>query len=495
MTLSALDLRPDLADWQLEAMAYPDAPAIAMRASLREYVYGTYPGVYDMAPYHALIIEHLEALERGDITRLMVFTPPQRGKSELVSVRFPAWLHGLHPDWKYMGFSHTASLADDFSRQVRDQLTDETWPFPDVRLKSGQTTVREWGIAGHGGKHFVAGVLGGGTGKGAMVAVIDDPFKDDVEASSPVFRDRVYQWYGKVVLTRMAPGGRIVLVHTRWHDDDLAGRLLASMAAGGDQWTVLSLPEIAEDGEPDALGRLPGEALWPARYPVESTRTIRLTMPHVWWPLFQQRPSAVGGGMLKREWFARRFDASVLPAYDMVVIVCDSAFKKDMGNDPSAWSIWGATETAIDCIDAWEGRVAYPELIRGLKDFYATWERLDPWLYIEDAASGQSAIQSLQAESMIPVRGFTPKGSKESRAQDASRFAAAGRVRIADGAPWAGPMIDQLVRFPAAAHDEFVDMFSMAVKILTRAVAVSGDPVDDDAEVVDVADDDTGLIA
>lgn len=462
----------------LRALA-PLALPQAARASLAEYVYRMFPGEYDMARHHELIIDHLEAVERGDIRRLLITMPPRRGKSLLCSEHFPAWYLGRNPDKLVISCSHTANLAYRFSRKVRRQISSDHWPFQGVSLRRGEASVQRWGIEGHEGGYQAAGVGGSITGDGADVLIIDDPVKGREHADSPVRRDMVGEWYESDALTRLSPNGAVILIQTRWHDDDLAGRRLVDMTEGGDQWTVLSLPEIAEEGEPDALGRAPGEPLWPTRYPAEATRTIRLTMPHVWWPLFQQRPSAVAGGMLRREWFARRFDASVLPEYEMAVIVVDSAFKEDVANDPSGWSLWGATETSIDCIDGFEGRLAYPDLIRGLRDFYAKWEHLSPWLYVEDAASGQSAIQTLQRESLIPVRGFTPKGSKVSRAQDASRFAAAGRIRIAEGAPWASAMVDQLARFPAAAHDEWVDQFSMAVKILTRAVAVPGDPEDE----------------
>ena len=443
---------------------------VLARDSLEAYVYASYQGRYDMQPYHRLIIEHLEAVERGDILRLMLFMPPQRGKSELVSVRFPAWVHGKHPDWKVMGFSHTASLAEDFSRQVREQLDDkEDWPFPEVGLRRGQKTVKEWGLEGFAGRHFAAGVCGGGTGKGADLALIDDPFKDDREATSPHYRNRVYQWYGKVVRTRMAKQGRIVLVHTRWHDDDLAGRLQNDgKSADGEQWTVLNIPEMAMEDEVDVLGRAPGEVLWPDRYPDSETRSIRLTMPHVWWPTYQQRPKAIAGGMFKREWFTARYDPTVLPVFSLVVQTIDSAFSEEVSADLSVIATWGATASRLYLLDVWRDRVEYPDLIRAVKDQYAKWRHLAPWVYIENKASGQSAIQTLRRETIIPVRKFEPgSASKISRAQDATPFCAAERVLLPEGPAWVPDWIEEHVGFPGA-HDDQVDTTSMALKVLSN---------------------------
>lgn len=462
----------------LRALA-PVALPIAMRHSLAEYVFGMFPGEYDMAPHHALIIDHLEAVERGELTRLIVMMPPRRGKSVLVSEHFPAWYLGRNPDRSVIACSHTATLAYRFSRKVRRQVESPRWPFPGVALRRGEAAVQRWGVDGGEGGYQSAGVGGSITGDGADLLLIDDPVKGREHADSPTRRDAVGEWYDSDAYTRLAPGGAVVLVLTHWHDDDLAGRQIAAMAEGGDQWTVLSLPELAIEGEPDALGRAPGEPLWPARFPAESTRTTRLTRPHVWWPLFQQRPGAIAGGMFQRDWLARRYDPTVLPAFQMVAITVDSAFSVDVAADYSAIAVWGATESALYVVDVWRERVTYPDLIAGIAAVYAKWAHLAPWVWIENKASGQSAIQSLQRETMMPVRGWEPKGSKVSRAQDASRYFAAGRVALPVGAAWLHDWIEEHATFPTAGHDDMVDTTSMAVERLTRAVAVPGDPVAD----------------
>lgn len=440
--------------------------------SLEAYVYAAYPGRYDMAPHHRLIIDHLEAVERGDISRLMIMMPPRRGKSLLASELFPAWYLGRNPDRSVIACSHTASLAYRFSRRVRRQLSDDHWPFEGVALRRGEAGVQRWGIEGRRGGYQAAGVGGPITGDGADLLVIDDATKSREHAHSVTRRDAVGEWYDSDAYTRLSPTGAVIIIGTRWHGDDLQGRQLAAMGNGGDDWTVLCLPELAIEGEADPLGREPGEALWPDRFPAEKTAMLRATRPHVWWPLFQQRPQAVTGGMLRREYFSGRYDPAVLPEFLLVGQFIDSAFSTEVGADPSAVATWAVTASHLYVLDYWKGRIEYPELIATAKDQYAKWRHLSPWVYIENKASGQSAIQTLRRETAIPVRKFEPgTASKVSRVQDASPYFAAGRVLLPDGAPWLAEWIDEHVNFPGAAHDEAPDTSAMATRILGRMMA------------------------
>lgn len=448
--------------------------------SLEAYVYATFPGHYDMADHHRLIIQHLEAVERGETKRLMIMMPPRRGKSALASELFPAWFLGRNPNKSVIACSHTASLAYRFSRRVRRQLSDDHWPFEGVTLRRGEAGVQRWGIEGRTGGYQAAGVGGPITGDGADLLIIDDAVKSREHAHSLTRRNAVGEWYDSDAYTRLSPAGAVVLIGTRWHDDDLQGRQLAAMGAGGDDWTVLSLPELAIEGEADALGRQPGEALWPARFPVEKTAMLRATRPHVWWPLFQQRPQAVTGGMLKREYFSRRYDPAVLPEFTLVIQVVDSAFSKEVTADPSAIATWAVTASNLYVLDYWKGRVEYPELINAVKDQRAKWAHLAPWVYIENKASGQSAIQTLRRETTIPVRKYDPgTASKVSRVQDASPYFAADRVLLPESAPWLSEWIEEHVNFPGAAHDEAPDTSAMATRILGRMLIGAADLASD----------------
>ncbi len=457
-----------------------EAIPMAARSSLLEYVYATFPGEYDAADHHLLIIDALEKVERGEIKRLQINMPPRRGKSELATVRFPAWYLGRNQDREIISCSNTSAEANKNSRKVRRQITGPEWPFPGVELEPDEQAVGEWSLAGRRGRYKAAGVGGQIVGSGADGLIIDDPVKSREQAMSPVYRDKVDEWYENDAYTRLSPDGWVIIIATRWHEDDLCGRNAKKQADGGDEWTVLELREICEEGDDDPLGREPGAVLWPSRWPKEKTRTIRKTQPHVWWPQFQQRPSAATGGMYQRGWMNGRYDPDVLPEFEMVTMVCDSAYGEDMSADPTGIQVWGATQTHFYLLDDWNERVGYPSLIPALKAMYAKWHHLSPWVWIENKASGQSAIQSLRDESNIPVRKYDPKGSKESRGQDASRYYAAGRVLFPERRDWVHDVIAEMCGFPGAAHDERVDCAGMAIKALARAVGVSGDPIDEE---------------
>ncbi|MFT9071094.1 MAG: terminase family protein, partial [Acetobacter orientalis] len=217
------------------------------RTSLLGFTHYTMPD-YRCGPHHALLCQKLEAVAQGHITRLMVFMPPRHGKSELVSRRFPAWYLGQHPTRQVIAASYGATLAQDFGRSVRNLVTTQPFQalFPGVKLAPDSAAKDVWHTA-QGGSYTAAGVGGGLTGKGAHLAIIDDPIKDRQEAESPARRLAVWAWYRAVLRTRLMPGGAIVLVMTRWSPDDLAGRLLADMQnATGEAWHTLSLPAVAE---------------------------------------------------------------------------------------------------------------------------------------------------------------------------------------------------------------------------------------------------------
>jgi predicted phage terminase large subunit-like protein len=462
------------------AALLPLAGPIAARASLGEYILRMFPGEYEMARHHEIIIEHMEAVERGEIKRLAIFVGPRRGKSLIASVHFPAWYLGRNPDCWFMSCSHTAELAHDFSRKVRRQLTDPLWPFEGVKLRRDEAAVGQWGIAGRQGGYIAAGVGGSLTGRGASALNIDDPIKGREQAMSAVYRDRAWDWYISDAYTRLAPGGAIILTMTRWHADDPAGRILKSMSLGGERWDVLCMREVAEAGDDDPLGREPGQYLWPSRWPPEATDVIRTTQPAVWESLFQQRPGAVTGSMFKRAWFddENRYDPAVLPHFQLVVVSVDSAFSTNVSADYSVIQVWGATKEALYVLDVWRDRVEYPDLLTAIRDMFALWrDKLSrsPAVYIEDKASGHSAIQTLRRESSLPIYPYKPGAvAKEARAQDVTPYFGTGRVRIPTTAPWLHDFVEEFVAFPTGEHDDQVDAAGIAIYALTRAVRITG---------------------
>src|SRR5690348_3861723 len=247
---------PPNSSHELQALATGTPAGLAWVAS---------DGRWQYAPHLRLLSDALWRVAAGHIRRLMVFMPPRHGKSELVSHYFPAWYLGTRPNRRVILTSYEADFAATWGRKVRDVLAEFGPTLYGVRVRDDSSAANRWDLAEHTGGMVTAGVGGPITGRGADVLIIDDPVKNADDALSATMRERVWEWWRSTAYTRLEPSGAAVLVMTRWHEDDLAGRLLGEMEQGGEHWEVLRLPAIAEE-EDDALGRHPGEALWPQRF-------------------------------------------------------------------------------------------------------------------------------------------------------------------------------------------------------------------------------------
>jgi predicted phage terminase large subunit-like protein len=249
---------------------------------------------YDWQPIHLQEIRRqLKRITDGAIDRLMIFCPPRHGKSAMTTIRYPVWRLASEPHLSIILGCYNQTLANRFSRQARKIAATQ------VTLDPERTAVEEWLTTAGGGVRAV-GVGSGITGTGAKLMMIDDPVKSRDEAESVAYRDRVWDWYTDDLFTRREPGCAMVLIQTRWHEDDLAGRILAS--EDGPNWTVVNLPALADSNDP--LGRAMGAALWPERYDIAALEQIRMVLgTYSFEALYQQRPVPPGGGMFKREWF------------------------------------------------------------------------------------------------------------------------------------------------------------------------------------------------
>lgn len=285
---------------------------------------------------------HLDAIDQmfkdiadGTLDRGMITMPPRHGKSRRASRWGPLWYLLKFPDREVILASYSAELAADHGRWVRDTITES--PELGIRLSESSQAANRFGLAGQeidgakieGGGMFTAGVGGTMTGRGAHLLIIDDPFKNAQDADSPTIRFRVWEWWTSTVLTRLAPGGAVIVIQTRWHENDLAGRLLATER---DQWRVIDMPAIAyldpdEPDKVDALGRQPGEALWPTRYSVEALLKIKGRVgERVWNALYQQRPRPLEGGVFQWAWIMdNRITAMEVPQLVRVVVAVDPA--------------------------------------------------------------------------------------------------------------------------------------------------------------------------
>jgi hypothetical protein len=253
----------------------------------------------EMQARHLDIIDRIyQRIAAGERIRAMVTMPPRAGKSRRTSRWGPTWYLRRQPDHRFMLASYAAHLADDHGRWIRNTITEHA-PTLGINLRYGSQAANRFDIEGHEGGMVTAGVGGPLTGRGAHVACVDDPFKGSEDAGSPTQRERVWDWWQSVLLTRLEPQGSVLLVNTRWDDDDLSGRLLKEEP---DDWIVIDLPAIALSDD-DPLGRRPGEALWPERYNEDDYARIRKSVgERVWWALYQQQPRPLEGGVWQWAW-------------------------------------------------------------------------------------------------------------------------------------------------------------------------------------------------
>ena len=416
----------------------------------------------------------------GKQPRLIIQAPPRSGKSELFSRRFPAWAFGQNPNLQMIAASYSADLSSRMNRDVQRIIDSEEYAgvFPETSFSSNtsasinsQKNIRNseiFEIAGHAGAYRSAGVGGGITGMGADIAIIDDPVKDAKEANSQTYRDSVWDWYTSTFYTRLSPKSGILLGMTRWHEDDLAGRLLADMKNGGDQWRVVSFPAIAEE---DEQYRKEGDALHPERYDLTHLTKIKKAVgTQTWNALYQQRPSSKGGDVIKRAWFKRY---SVLPLMRRVIIAGDTAQKVKQHNDFSVFIVAGiGIDGGLYIIDLIRGKWEAPELERKLEDIWNKYRASHKAqsVYIEDKSSGTGLIQSIQRKRNIPIKGVQVDADKYTRVLGIQGFIESGYVFLPDGAEWVEDFLSECEKFTATdshKHDDQVDTLTMAITELS----------------------------
>ena len=416
----------------------------------------------------------------GKQPRLIIQAPPRSGKSELFSRRFPAWAFGQNPNLQMIAASYSADLSSRMNRDVQRIIDSEEYAgvFPETSFSSNtsasinsQKNIRNseiFEIAGYAGSYRSAGVGGGITGMGADIAIIDDPVKDAKEANSQTYRDSVWDWYTSTFYTRLSPKSGILLGMTRWHEDDLAGRLLADMKNGGDQWRVVSFPAIAEE---DEQYRKEGDALHPERYDLTHLTKIKKAVgTQTWNALYQQRPSSKGGDVIKRAWFKRY---SVLPLMRRVIIAGDTAQKVKQHNDFSVFIVAGiGMDGGLYIIDLIRGKWEAPELERKLEDIWNKYRASHKAqsVYIEDKSSGTGLIQSIQRKRNIPIKGVQVDADKYTRVLGIQGFIESGYVFLPDGAEWVEDFLSECEKFTATdshKHDDMVDAFVHCVNELT----------------------------
>lgn len=435
---------------------------------------------YELEWFHKEIADHCQMLLEGKIKNLMVFMPPQHGKSEIISRNFPAFAFGQNPDLKIVGSSYSADLAEQFSRAIQRTIDSREYHeiFPDTYLNGSDgryvknciRNVDFFELVGHRGFYKAVGVGGALTGTPVDIAIIDDPVKDANEANSVTYRQRVWDWYNTVLTTRLHNHSRQLFIMTRWHEDDLAGRILK---AEPNEWVVLSIPAICEQEHDGGKSeRHIGDALWPSHHSIEKLLKQKARAPREFSALYQQHPTIEGGNIVKRHWFKKISLAEFrsLRFNEPMHFYLDTAYnKKKQGqdNDPSGILAACRIRNYIYIYNAMKVWKEMPDLLRFLPDFMSANEASDESkLHVEPKANGESVIQMLKEISTLNVKETeTPKDSKEVRLRAVSPRIECGRVFLVDG-DWNEEFLDEVCGFPTQPHDEFVDILGYAINDL-----------------------------
>ena len=442
-----------LADRRLRRISLTEWAADALRPQ------GIAPAVH-----HRLLLARLEELSRGEIDRLMVLMPPGSAKSTYASVIFPAWWFTQHPASSVIAASHTADLAEHFGRQVRNMIVEQA-SLVGYRLVADNRAAARWETTERG-QYFATGVRGPITGRRADLAIIDDPIKSHADADSIDARDQLWTWYRSILLTRLRPKARIVLVMNRWHEDDLAGRLLAAQAA---EWTCLCLPALAEPGDP--LGRALGAPLWPEWEDLaDLTRKREGVGERDWAGMFQQRPNALQGSLFKTR-AIRPVTPPLAPAAIVVRAWDLAATAMDGRNDPD-WTV--GLKLARD--EAGRCTVLDVVRLRGspreIEDAILRTAKADGLSVIvglpqDPGQAGKTQVAYLTA-ALAGHRVISSRetGSKFLRANPVASQVEAGNLAVLT-ATWNHAFLRELAEFPSGRKDDQVDALSRAFAMVT----------------------------
>lgn len=433
--------------------------------SLIAFTEYTFPR-YQTAKHHRIIAEQLERIERGEIDRLMLLVPPRHGKSELASIRLPAFFLGRQPHKQFLSVSATDGLASDFGRSVRNCINSAEYRavFKTTLAEDSQAKGK-WHTS-DGGIYYALGIGGSVLGRGGDCILIDDPYATMADAQSELTRKNVWDWYTGTAYNRLMPGGAIVVINHRMHEDDLCGRLLAQQAAGGDRWEVVELPAVNDAGE----------ALWPDAYPIEALERIRRnSQARFWSALYQQRPAPEDGDYFKAEWL-RPYDKA--PARETLRVYggSDYAVTSD-GGDYTVHAVVGLDpEGRMYLLDLWRQQASADKWIEAFCDLVLAWK---PMAWAEEQGQIRSGVgpfidrRQRERKAYVAREQFPTRGDKAVRAQSIRGRMALEGLYVPHNAPWYPDFRSELLSFPAGKHDDQVDAIGLVGQLLDRMMSGS----------------------
>jgi hypothetical protein len=431
-----------------------------------------------MAKHLDLLNRMLVQVSLGIITRLIVSMPPRHGKSEMCSKYLPTWFLGLNPDKRVILTAYEADFAAEWGRKVRNELQAYGKQLFGVSVSSDSRAADRWNIEGHQGGMVTSGVGGAITGRGCELLVIDDPVKNAEEAGSETIRDAIYNWYQSTARTRLQPGASCVVIQTRWHQDDLAGRLIARSDAGGEHWDVLTMPAIAEQDEhwPDgSIFRKEGEVLWEDHFPAQVLASTQSSMTPYWWnALYQQSP----GQHERAEWPAEYFEGDDLwfdewPTHDHIWlkgIALDPSKGKTDRSDYSAFVMIAVTHDGTLHVQADLARRPVDQIVQVGCDLYSTFRpdgfsvEANAW---QDLLAGEFKREFERRGNMPPWINLPNNNvNKIVRIRRLGQYLSTRRMKFKANCPGTELLFKQLKEFPTAKYDDGPDACEQCVQLL-----------------------------
>ena len=434
------------------------------KANFLDFIKHVYPD-YKVGEHHAKLAKLFEEISRGVRKRVIVNIAPRHGKSELISYLAPAWFLGNHPAKKVIMASHTADLAVNFGRRVRNLVGSDSYKdiFPDISLQADSKSASRWGT-NYNGEYFAIGVGGALAGRGADLFIIDDPHseQDAKLGKGDVFLP-AWEWFQSGPLQRLMPGGAIIVVMTRWSKLDLTGQIVNQMVKNDDvdDWEIVEFPAILEDKKGNEV------PLWPEFWPLEELQSRRAALDIRYWNAqYLQNPTSEEGALIKREWW-NMWEEEDPPACEFIIMTLDAAQEANNRADYNALTTWGVflnEETnnyAIILLNAIKERLEFPELKQLCLDEYQEWE---PDAFIVEKKSNGAALYQEFRRMGIPVGEFTPgKGQDKISRVNAVSDLFSGGVVWAPDRRWAHEVIEECNDFPSGANDDLVDSTTLAL--------------------------------
>jgi len=430
------------------------------KESFLDFVKHVYPG-YKVGPHHLKLAQIFEDIANGKKKRVIVNIAPRHGKSELISYLAPAWFLGKFPQKKIIMSSHTADLAVQFGRRVRNLVGSENYRdiFPQVELQADSKSASRWGT-NFNGEYFAIGVGGALAGRGADLFIIDDPHSEqEAKTGRPDVFLPAWEWFQSGPLQRLMPGGAIIVVMTRWSKLDLTGMIVNQMERNEDvdPWEVVEFPAIKDDGE----------ALWPEFWDVNELLAKKAAIDIRYWNAqYMQKPTSEEGALIKREWW-KIWDKESPPQCEFTIMSLDAAQEANTRADYNALTTWGVffnEETnnyAIILLNSIKKRLEYPDLKKLVLEEYREWE---PDAFMVEKKSNGSVLYQEFRRMGIPVGEFTPgKGQDKIARVNAVSSLFEGGVVYAPDRRWAKEVIEECNDFPAGTNDDLVDSTTLAL--------------------------------